>query len=534
MRRAAALALVASGCTLVVDLPSAAPEESPRACMNGIDDDLDGEVDCADPSCRAFCWSESRLTPPSVEDCFVDAAHGLAFRVVTTAGTNTRCEPDPDETPPCEGGAHRPPGAASCRTPGTDCPEGDWPAPIDDGRATLHVRAGASGGDGSAGAPFGTLAEALAAAPDGARVVLARGAHDAPPPIERALELRGACANETTILGAVAVRAPGVALADLSLVGPEDEPALDAGADTALAGVAVEGAVLVRGALLEAEDTKFTHAGGLAITAREGARVRVVASTITAASGVDAEASALTLSGVRVAGSTGRGLRLGPGARTDGAAGVVVDPVRGTAVELACDAGEVRCADFDALVVRFPRGLPTSGRGVLVRSGRVRLRRAYVARSFEPALDVEGGAVDLEDGTIESSEGGAARVGSGGRLVLLRTYLHHNRQFALRAEAGSEINGINVGMVGGPLNGGDVCVEAAPGSQLWLTRFLTEQCRLCGVRVERDVDLSLRDGVIAGNMIGLCAVEGASYPVSDLTSSVAYRDNGANLAPIRR
>lgn len=57
-----ALALASAalpGCTLALGYPAASAERGEAACTNGIDDDLDGPIDCDDPDCVGHCPDES-------------------------------------------------------------------------------------------------------------------------------------------------------------------------------------------------------------------------------------------------------------------------------------------------------------------------------------------------------------------------------------------------------------------------------------------------------------------------------------------
>src|SRR5690606_37861640 len=50
-------------------------EDSALRCHNGVDDDLDGQTDCQDPSCDGFCAEGSTLT---CSNCRDDDGNGLA------------------------------------------------------------------------------------------------------------------------------------------------------------------------------------------------------------------------------------------------------------------------------------------------------------------------------------------------------------------------------------------------------------------------------------------------------------------------
>ncbi len=113
-----------------------------------------------------------------------------------TLGPTTICEPWPD-------------GAACAdeemRLPGRGCV--DIGEPCSDDFATglpasgvRYVRPGASG-TGSRTRPFGTIAEAIAGATSNDVIALARGEYREAIAIDRSLQIRGACTDETRIVG---------------------------------------------------------------------------------------------------------------------------------------------------------------------------------------------------------------------------------------------------------------------------------------------------------------------------------------------
>lgn len=92
------------------------------------------------------------------------------------------------------------PGEAGCARVGVACPVGDFPEGLPADATVLYVQAGApAGGDGSLATPFGTLTDALAAAPDGATLAIAKGTYAEEVRLRRSVTLWGACAAETTL-----------------------------------------------------------------------------------------------------------------------------------------------------------------------------------------------------------------------------------------------------------------------------------------------------------------------------------------------
>lgn len=95
------------------------------------------------------------------------------------------------------------PGEPGCARIGRPCPAGDFPEELPAGVPVVHVRSGAVAGDGSAATPYGSIRDAIAAAPDGAVVALAKGTYDEAVTVGHGLQLRGACAAETIVASSI-------------------------------------------------------------------------------------------------------------------------------------------------------------------------------------------------------------------------------------------------------------------------------------------------------------------------------------------
>ena len=100
----------------------------------------------------------------------------------------------------CPDGEVHFPGTPGCAPLGGTCPEGDFADDLPSD--AVFVRPGATSGDGTRASPFGTIAEALGVLPSGGTLALAKGTHaeailwrDTP------LQVRGACARETSVTG---------------------------------------------------------------------------------------------------------------------------------------------------------------------------------------------------------------------------------------------------------------------------------------------------------------------------------------------
>ncbi len=135
---------------------------------------------------------------------------------VRTDGLET-CEPWPAAAPPaCAPDEMATPAHPACAVVGASC-GAEWAENLP-ASGVLFVRPGATGGDGSRAAPFGTLAGALAAATDGSTVALSRGTFAESAVVDARVSIVGACASATILTS------------DLPQT-PTDRAVLEAGAD---------------------------------------------------------------------------------------------------------------------------------------------------------------------------------------------------------------------------------------------------------------------------------------------------------------
>jgi hypothetical protein len=176
-----------------------------------------------------------------------------------------------------------------CVELGVPC-RGPWPEAPPGASAVYYVRVGAAG-DGSEGDPFGTIAEALAAAPPGSAILLGAGVHAVGPSIDRPGAIIG-CAGTTTIAsagGAEIVVYQDLSMESVTIVAD----GLHAAAPVRLSGVRVLGRVAatetaitlsnvaIDGTRVGVEVSRsFASIDGLAITA--SAAISAMSSTVTA------------------------------------------------------------------------------------------------------------------------------------------------------------------------------------------------------------------------------------------------------------
>jgi hypothetical protein len=188
-------------------------------------------------------WSEvpaDPAAPGSVDTCepwldggpavLVPCPEGWREIPPSEQGEVATCDPWPPTGPEdCDVDSAHFPGDDGCSLIGSPCPSGDWAEDIPVDAAVLYVRAGGpAGGDGSADAPFATIAEATAAASEGTVVALSEGTYEEQVLLPEGVTLWGACVRETVVAcpegvdemtGAVMPVGPDTALRNVRITG---------------------------------------------------------------------------------------------------------------------------------------------------------------------------------------------------------------------------------------------------------------------------------------------------------------------------
>jgi hypothetical protein len=417
---------------VVAALASCGPPPTPEP-----DAGPDASVDVAPPAAPAA------PALPEVPPCEPGWAQ------VTLAGPEgvRICEPWPAGGPrDCPDGLAHFAGERECRRIGDACPaEGDeWPIGLPGDAQIRFVRAGAApGGDGTRERPFGTIAAALADAPEGTIVALGPGTFDEAVQLRRGVTLWGACVAATIVTcsapddvaGTIDVRGADAVVRNLRVGGARAGLTVDGAVPSvSLDGVLIEGAtgygVRVTRARVVGRDVVVRDTAGLpgsgtlglGLWAGEGARVELSAAVVERSRlfGVAAQGSGTTLRLVATS------VRDGWGQESDGTggAGVVVGDgasaeLVGVAIERNRDIGlwvygEGTEATLTGAVVRETMGRRLDeqyGLGVEVSNG----ARATVARSL---LD-------------RNTETGAWALDAGTRLTLIDDVVRDTRARAL-------------------------------------------------------------------------------------------------------
>lgn len=111
------------------------------------------------------------------------------------------CDPFPaGGAEDCGAGEAHFPGEPGCARVGPPCPAGDFAEDLPGDARVYYVLADApDGGDGSEGAPFARIADAISVADDGDVVALGKGTYDESVIVRDAITLWGACVAETIL-----------------------------------------------------------------------------------------------------------------------------------------------------------------------------------------------------------------------------------------------------------------------------------------------------------------------------------------------
>ena len=196
--------IVASSALLIACAVTACSGDDPGAGDAAVTDGAsDGGLALPGP---VIPWLADGVPPIMLTPC----PSGWRELPPAAAGDVATCDPYPASgAADCAPGQAHFPGEPACSPIGSACPTGDWPEGLPT-TAVRYVRAGAPvGGDGSLGAPYARIADALRAAPVGTTVALAKGRYDEVVSPGPGVTIVGACAAETI----VAPRALGTALA---------------------------------------------------------------------------------------------------------------------------------------------------------------------------------------------------------------------------------------------------------------------------------------------------------------------------------
>ncbi len=404
----------------------------------------------------------------------------------------------------CPPGEARFPGERSCAPIGRACDAERDPS-------ALHVRSG----DDAAGG-FASLAEALDAAQPGDVIELGAGSHVAPARIDRAVEIRGACAREThlVVLGPTsALEVAGeVSLSNLDVVGAL---VVDSGARLSVRGASVrseEGSAITLRPGSELVGSRTVVRGETAISAEGGAELQLDAASLEGGTALRVRGSGAHASIERVAltASGPAALSLSDGARLEGDRVVV----RGRSVE------GIRAEGAGTeLTLRWVFVPPDDGpRLVALRvldDARASIDAARLEAGGDARVVIESGATLRLSDSFVSSDGRAGegvRAEGGAHVLLERVDVRSSTGRAIRVESAYLVaRGLQLGFPSpGRALPSEAALEARGGAQV----------EIWGARVDRPITRGL---VATG--------DGTSLTIHDVSVRSAQRSECATAFP---
>ncbi len=449
------------------------------------------------------------------------------------------CDPWPAAGPDeCADDEAHFPGSPGCARLGTACPAGAFADDLPAGNVVHVDPSAAAGGNGSFAAPYRSIAEGVAAAPDGAVVALAKGTHAGGVEIRRGLTLWGACVAETTIVGVAGAAAVpvggGATIRNLRVAGGSIGLRAD-GAATA-SSLRVEGASeidvqVTTGASLVATEVVIAESEGygmdvageasvsrLVVLHVRGSGIRIPGGTI------DARQVAVRATRALSAGGVGWGIE---------AFGATRALLQQCAIEETVGAGVFASGADTSVTLRdslvrgtlwqdggFPSGV--SGMGIDARSGvSVALERVWIHGNKQDGIrTIEGSGVtatdvvvsDTETETFFGTEGYGIAVATGAAVESLRVAVLRNRGAGIVvADEGSALRGSDLRVVStGPSQRGGTSFDDGYGIQIYhrgsvdLERLVALRNRRAGIAVF-DASGTLRHLAVEGTLERACA-----------------------------
>ncbi|MBW2262117.1 MAG: right-handed parallel beta-helix repeat-containing protein [Deltaproteobacteria bacterium] len=536
------------------------------SCSDGPGGNTDAATDAPDADDGVEMEAPTPPEPPA-PPVFTPCPDG--WREVEDVDTGiVTCDPWPEGGPEeCGADEAHFPGEPGCTRIGTACPTGDWAEDLPTDREILYVRAGEpSGGDGTIGSPFGTIADAMAVADPLTVVALSKGTFDEAVILRGAITLWGACVAETILTCSVPSETGGT----ITVAGSDTEVRnLTVGGQRSGVWVGGTGRVAVIEDVVISEATSFgvmvdmggqatgrsivvrdtaARAGGVfgrGLNAVGGARVEVTRGMFErnreagiSVSGVDTTV-VLHDVGVRHTRSDALGRERGVGLLVQGGASVEV--ARGVfennrlAGVFATESGtSIAMVDIVVRDTLSQEADGMAGYGVASRGAHVSVTRGAMTGNREVGViaDLPGTLLEMVDVVVgetmgrdaDGANGRGLGVQAGAQARVTRSMFVSNRYVgASVAGAGSslELTDVTVLDTQGATSDASagVGLSSHGGASCTATRVLLQDNRLCGVLSEgagtvlviSDVAVldTLSEEVSGLRGIGLAATEGA-------------------------
>lgn len=216
---------------------------------------------------------------PELPEITVDEAEEASLPVLTPCPEGWRevedegtglvyCDPWPETGhEECGPGQAHYPGQGGCQDVGDPCPAGDWAEDLPTDRTVVHVLAGAgAGGDGTVGAPYASIQEAVDASSTGTVIAVGKGDYEECVTVEDFREIWGACVTGTT----VTCNEPAEAVGVIAAHGPLNLRNLTVGGARPGVSSMLGGRVELQGVVVsEASVIGITVGGGSSVTGND-------------------------------------------------------------------------------------------------------------------------------------------------------------------------------------------------------------------------------------------------------------------------
>ncbi len=340
------------------------------------------------------------------------------WRAIELEGGAPACDPFPASgRADCAANEAHLPGRPGCERIAPRCGEVAIPS------GAIHVRAGATSGDGSAASPFGTIGQALAAASAGGTIYVDAGSYPEALRIERAVTIVGRCPDE------VSIELPDVrtfdASADLVVRNATIGPVQVTAGSTTLEGVRVRSdrgrsAIFAEGGALRVVHTivegPVTGAAPRGVAARGTATLVlsqvVIERMIELGAGIAGEARGTiedsVIASVASAGGASRGIQVQETASLTASRVVVLDTVSGAVQAF----GEGARADLTDVLVDgvMPGPVSETFFAIGAQYGTLNARQIHIANATETGFFAQSGAhVEIDrivvEHTVRGGEG---------------------------------------------------------------------------------------------------------------------------------
>jgi hypothetical protein len=346
------------------------------------------------------------------------------------------CKPPPLPES-CPAGTMPVVGHTECQPLGDACPAGEYSDQLPPGAGVVYVRPGGTGDGSAPDRPLGSINQAVAAAPRGGVVALARGTYAEQVQIDRPLTVLGACSTGTTIMGSTPTNGSVVATVE---VRPASQP--PAGAPITLAvtlrNIHVTGpriGLRVLAARLTASGLWIDGASAVGVDGEFGAEVMLsdalVEGTVPDAGlgidglGIFAGSGMMVLERVAVQGNGDAGISLGP----DGDGATVVAELTDVLVR---DNGSRTPTETAGI------GLTCATTAILTRTVLARNSEVGILIGQDPSKCRQAPKVALTDVVItdtaalaDGSKGWGLTCEGRSQATLRRVRVEHNRDFGV-------------------------------------------------------------------------------------------------------